>query len=70
MQTLGVKARPVDLELEASRRKAQESALVNSIAAEVRSMGRLYQRGAVSDDMMERTRESAREKIDRVRDKE
>ncbi len=70
MQTLGIKARPVDLELEASRRKAQESALVNSIAAEVRSMGRLYQRGAVSDDMMERTRESAREKIDRLRDKE
>lgn len=70
MQTLGIKARPVDLELEASRRKAQESALVNSIAAEVRSMGRLYQRGAVSDDMMERTRESAREKIDRVREKE
>lgn len=70
MQTLGIKARPVDLELEASRRKAQESALVNSIAAEVRSMGRLYQRGAVSDDMMERTREKAREKIDRVRDKE
>lgn len=70
MQTLGVKARPVDLELEASRRKAQEAALVRSIAAEVRSMGRLYQRGAVSDDMMERTRESAREKIDRVRDKE
>lgn len=70
MQTLGIKARPVDLELEASRRKAQESALVNSIAAEVRSMSKLYQKGAVSDDMMERTRETAREKIERIRDKE
>lgn len=70
MQTLGVKARPVDLELEASRRKAQESALVNSIAAEVRSMSRLYQKGAVSDDMMDRTREKAREKIERMREKE
>jgi hypothetical protein len=70
MQTLGIKARPVDLELEASRRKAQESALVNSIAAEVRSMSRLYQKGAVSDDMMDRTREKAREKIERMREKE
>lgn len=70
MQTLGIKARPVDLELEASRRKAQESALVNSIAAEVRSMSKLYQKGAVSDDMMERTRETAREKIERMREKE
>ena len=68
MQTLGIKARPMDLDLEASRRKAQESALINSITAEVRSMARLHQRGAVSDEMMDRTREKAREKIDRMRE--
>ena len=70
MQTLGIKARPTDLELEAQRKRAQEAALINSIAAEVRSMARLYQRGAVSDEMMERTREKAREKIERVREGE
>jgi hypothetical protein len=70
MQTVGIKARPVDLELEAQRRRAQEAALVNSIAAEVRSMARLYQRGAVSDEMMDRTRERAREKIERIREGE
>lgn len=70
MQTVGIKARPVDLELEAQRRRAQEAALVNSIAAEVRSMARLHQRGAVSDEMMDRTRERAREKIERIREGE
>lgn len=70
LQTLGVKARPVDLELEAGRRKAQEAAMVRSIAAEVRSMTRLHQKGAVSDAMMDRTRETAREKIERERDDE
>ena len=65
MQTFGIKARPVDLELEAQRRGAQEQALVNSIAAEVRSMARLHQRGAVTDRMMEETSEKAREKIER-----
>jgi hypothetical protein len=68
MQTVGIKARPVDLELEAQRKRAQEAALINSIAAEVRSMARLYQRGAVSDRMMEQTREKAREKIERTRE--
>lgn len=68
MQTLGIKARPVDLDLEAQRKRAQEAALVNSIAAEVRSMSRLYQRGAASDRMMEQTREKAREKIERMRE--
>jgi alkylhydroperoxidase/carboxymuconolactone decarboxylase family protein YurZ len=68
MQTIGIKARPVDLELEEQRRRAQEAALVNSIAAEVRSMARLYQRGAVSDRMMDKTREQAREKIERMRE--
>ena len=67
MQTLGVKARPVDLDLEAQRRKAQESAMINSITAEVRSMSRLHQRGAASDRMMEQTRVKAREKIERIR---
>lgn len=68
MQTFGIKARPVDLELEAQRRGAQEQALVNSIAAEVRSMARLHQRGAVTDRMMEETSEKAREKIERTRE--
>lgn len=68
MQTFGIKARPVDLELEAQRRSAQEQALVNSIAAEVRSMARLHQRGAVTDRMMEETSEKAREKIERTRE--
>lgn len=68
MQTFGIKARPVDLELEAQRKRAQEATLVNSIAAEVRSMSRLYQRGAASDRMMEQTREKAREKIERMRE--
>jgi len=68
MQTLGIKARPTDLALEAQRKKARESAFVNSIAAEVRSMARLHQKGAVTDGMMDRTRESAREKIERLRD--
>lgn len=68
MQTFGIKARPVDLELEAQRRGAQEQALVNSIAAEVRSMARLHQRGAVTDRMMDETSEKAREKIERTRE--
>ena len=68
MQTFGIKARPVDLELEAQRRGAQEQALVNSIAAEVRSMARLHQRGAVTDRMMDETSEQAREKIERTRE--
>lgn len=68
MQTFGIKARPMDLELEAQRKRTQEAALINSIAAEVRSMARLYQRGAASDRMMEQTREKAREKIERMRE--
>lgn len=70
MQTFGIKVRPTDIELEASRQNARDAAMIRSIAAEVRSMSRLYQRGAVSEGMMERTREEAREKIERMRDKE
>lgn len=70
MQTFGIKVRPTDIELEQSRQNARDAAMVRSIAAEVRSMARLYQRGAVSEDMMERTREKAREKIERLRNEE
>ncbi len=68
MQTVGIKARPIDLELEGDRRRADDSRLAKSIAAEVRSLARLHQRGAISDRAFEEGTERAREKMDRMRE--
>ena len=68
MQTVGVKARPVDLDLEAQRKQARDQAMIRSIAAEVRSMRRMQSRGAASERMTLGEAEKARAKIARLRE--
>ncbi|MFM8899145.1 MAG: hypothetical protein ACKOF9_04245 [Burkholderiales bacterium] len=70
MQTLGIKARPVDLELEQERKEAREASLIRSITAEVRSLARMHDKGAASDRALSEAVRKAEDKIERIEQKE
>ena len=69
MQTIGIKARPVDLDLEQERKQARERGMVRSMVAEVRSMQRQYQRGAASRRMLDDKRQKEMGKIRTLRER-
>lgn len=68
MQTVGIKARPIDLETSAAIQKAQENKLVREIEAEIRSAQRLERRGALTSDQADRIIEKQKEKRQRLRE--
>jgi hypothetical protein len=67
MQTVGIKARPIDLELSEKIRQSQENKLIRDIEASMRSIRRLEQKGAISSENAERQIELQQEKRDRLR---
>jgi hypothetical protein len=68
MQTVGIKARPIDLETSAAIQKAQENKLVREIEAEIRSTQRLERKGAITSDQADRIIERQKEKRQRLKE--
>lgn len=68
MQTVGIKARPIDLELSEKIDKSQTNALIRDIESQIRSMRRLSNKGAISEATMERETEKLREKRQRLKE--
>lgn len=68
MQTFGIKVRPMDLEKSEAIDQSIQKRLVREIDAEMRSLRRLNNLGAVSDRTYERARELADTKKDRIRE--
>jgi len=68
MQTFGIKARPYDLDKAEEIQRSMTNKDVREIEAEMRSLRRLMDLGAVSDRTYDRKREAADEKKERLRD--
>ena len=68
MQTVGIKARPIDLELSAKIDQSQTNAMVRDIDAQIRSLRRLSNKGAISDAAMEKETEMLKEKRQRLKE--
>ena len=67
MQTLGVKARPIDLDLSEQINKSQQLKLIRDMEAEMRQLDRLERKGAIGEEAAEKQRERQREKIENVK---
>jgi hypothetical protein len=67
-QTFGIKIRPLDLETSEAIDGNLRAKMIRDIDAEMRSLRRLNQKGAVSDSVYERKREQAETKKDRLRE--
>jgi len=68
MQTVGIKARPIDLETSAAINKAQQNKLIREIEAEIRSAQRLERKGAMTPDQADRIIERQKEKRQRLKE--
>ena len=68
MQTVGIKATPIDLDLSRQIREAEKRKLIREIEAEIRSLNRLESKGAISPETAEEARERQREKRQRLRE--
>lgn len=66
-QTFGIKVRPIDLDTAERIENSLKQKMIRDIDAEMRSMRRLNAKGAVSDSVLEKAREKANEKKDRLR---
>jgi len=66
-QTLGIKARPVDLEMSADISRGQDYAEVKSIRSEIMQAKRLLNKGAISQREFDETRRNGLEKIKKIR---
>lgn len=68
MQTFGIKARPIDLEMAEDIGEGQKNKMLRKIDAEIRRLQRLNMKGAVADSVMNRKRDQADIKRERIRD--
>lgn len=68
MQTFGIKVRPMDLEKSEAIDRSMQNKMMREIDAEMRSLQRLNNLGAVSDRTYEKARELADTKKDRIRE--
>jgi hypothetical protein len=68
LQTVGIKARPIDLELSAKIDQSQTNAMIRDIDTQIRSLRRLNNKGAISDAAMEKETETLREKRQRLKE--
>ena len=66
MQTFGLKVRPIDVEMGEIYDNAAKNKLIREIDAEMRRLQRLNSKGAVSDAALDREREKANLKKDRL----
>lgn len=68
MQTVGIKVRPISLELSEQIEGSSRRRMIRDIDNEIRSLRRLNQRGALSDRLLEVAEEGAQLKKDRLRE--
>lgn len=68
MQTMGVKARPIDLELSEQINKAQQEKLIRDLEAEMRQIDRLASKGAITEKSADSQRELQQIKKQRLRE--
>ena len=68
MQTMGIKARPIDLELSEQINKAQQEKLIRDLEAEIRQINRLEDKGAITSKNADAQRELQQIKKDRLRE--
>jgi hypothetical protein len=68
MQTVGVKARPIDLETSEAIQKAEVQKMIREIDAEINKIKRLERKGAISFENAERQREYQKEKRQRLKE--
>jgi hypothetical protein len=67
LQTMGIKARPIDLDLSEQINKSQQLKLIRDMEAEMRQLDRLERKGAIGEEAAEKQRERQREKIENVK---
>lgn len=67
-QTFGIKVRPIDLEKSADISEGQTKKMISQIEAEMRSLRRLNDMGAISDRVYDKADDLAYEKKNRLRD--
>jgi len=68
MQTMGIKARPIDLELSEQINKAQQEKLIRDLEAEIRQINRLEDKGAITSKNADAQRELQQIKKERLRE--
>jgi hypothetical protein len=68
MQTVGIKARPIDLETSAAINEAQQNKLIREIDAEIRSARRLERKGAMTAEQADTIIERQKEKRQRLKE--
>ena len=68
MQTVGVKARPIDLELSEQINKSQQEKLIRDLEAEIRQINRLEDKGAITSKNADAQRELQQLKKDRLKE--
>ena len=62
MQTVGIKARPIDLETSEKIQASQTKAMIRELDLEIKRLNRLENKGAITGETAEREREKLREK--------
>ena len=67
-QTVGIKMRPIDLELSAQINQSQQKKLIRDMEAEMRQLDRLEAKGAISGEAADKQRERQQEKIQNVKE--
>jgi GGDEF domain-containing protein/uncharacterized protein YidB (DUF937 family) len=70
MNTLGVKARPTDLELSAEISQGQDNSEIKSIKLEIKQSARLLDKGAISQRAYDKVEAEAMKKIDNIVNKQ
>lgn len=68
MQTVGIKATPIDLELSADIQDAEKNKLIREIEAEMRSIRRLERKGVITMEAADRKIEQQKEKRQRLKE--
>lgn len=67
-QTVGIKMRPVDLELSAQISQSQQKKLIRDMEAEMRQLDRLESKGAIGEKAADKQRERQQQKIQNVKE--
>lgn len=67
MQTVGIKIRPIDLDLSAQISKSQQNKLIRDLDAEVRQIKRLEKKGAITSESADRQIELQKTKKERLK---
>jgi hypothetical protein len=67
-QTVGIKMRPVDLELSEQINASQQKKLIRDMEAEMRQLDRLESKGAIGSEAADKQRERQQQKIQNVKE--